>query len=122
MALPLHIIRDIQGFATNGGQMGRNFPNIVSRFELTANSVTSITVPSTEGAKLIAYFSFSKAADVFVQPGSSPTLTLPTGTPDANPSELNPIARVVTAGETLQFLTAASTVYVTISYYEGAFV
>jgi len=122
MALPLHIVRDIQGYVTNGAQMARNFPNVVARVLLTANTVKSITVPSDQGAKLIAYFSFNKAADVFVQPGASPVLAFPSGTADTDPSELNPIARVVTAGQTLQFLTSAATVYVTISYYEGAFV
>jgi hypothetical protein len=122
MALPLHIVRDIQGFMTTGGQTARNFPNIVSRFELTANSVFTITVPTSQGTTLIAYFSFNKAADVFVQGSASPTLAFPAGTADSNVSELNPIARVVTAGQTLQFLTSSSAVYVTISYYEGAFV
>jgi len=118
MALPLYIVRDIQGFVTNGSQMARNFPNNVTRFELTANTPFVTTVPTDQGAKLVAYFSFNKAADVFVQPGAAPTLAFPTGTADHNVNELNPIARIVTAGETLQFLTSASTVYVTISYYE----
>jgi hypothetical protein len=118
MALPLQITRDIQGFTTTGGQTGRDFPNLVQRFELTANSVFDINVPTGNGNKLVAFFSFSKAADVFVQGSASPTLALPTGTADTNPSELNPIARIVYSGQALQFFTAASTVYVTISYYE----
>lgn len=117
MALPLYIVRDTQSIGTNGSQMARNFSNTITRFELTANSVFSTTVPADQGPKLVAYFSFNKAADVFVQPGSSPTLAFPTGTADNDPSELNPIGRIVEAGETLQFLTSSADVFVTISYF-----
>ena len=118
MALPLQITRDIQGFTTTGGQTGRDFPTLVQRFELTANTVFNINVPTGNGNKLVAFFSFTKAADVFVQGSSSPTLAFPTGTADSNLSELNPIARIVYPNQALQFLTSGSTVYVTISYYE----
>jgi len=117
MALPLFIARDTQSIGTNGSQMIRNFSNNITRFEMTANVVFSTTVPTDQGAKLVAYFNFNKAADVFVQPGSSPVLAYPTGTEDHDPSELNPIGRIVTAGETLQFLTSTANVFVTISYF-----
>lgn len=118
MALPLQITRDNQGYMTSGGQTCRDFATYIQRFELTATDVFTIDVPTSQGPKLIAYFSFNKAADVFVQPGASPTLTFPDGTADTNPSELNPIARIVYSGQVLQFLTGDADVYVTISYFE----
>lgn len=117
MILPLQITRDSQGYMTTGSQMGRDFPILVQRVELTADAVKSVTTPTGNGTKMIAYFSFTKAADVFVQPGSSPVLAYPTGTVDTAPSELNPIARIVGAGEVLQFLSSATNPFVTISYY-----
>ena len=83
--------------------------------------MATITVPDEDMGglkKLIARFSFTPTASVYVLPAASPVLALPVSdTAVATLSELNPRFRSVEKGQTLQLITPDANVYVSISYY-----
>lgn len=115
--------RDINGYV---GNYFNALPWSINNqyVELTASSVKEVTVPATlRGDNFIAHITYSdNAADVWVQPSNTPTLTLPTGTVAPTTAQLRPAVRPVVPGQVLQFLySAASTeeglVSVGISYY-----
>lgn len=116
---PYTITRDIQGYPSSGTQMGKHFSEFTQSFLLTATTVLPVTVPLTATAKMVMYINFSYGATVLISPAASPTLIEPTGTVTLGISEivLNGSARNVIGGQALQFLTADTGVYVTLSYY-----
>lgn len=123
MATPIKLyqVRDINGFITRDGA-GLPFSGLNDGFTLTASSITTATVPNSTAPAYLAYFTYTAGADVWVQSGSAPTITLPNGTPGARPSQLRPRARIVVPGQTLQFIyvnadTTDATVTVGIEYY-----
>jgi len=120
MSQPLSIIRDINGYPTTGEFQCLVFTNTAQYFTLTANSVTTVTVPAGNYSRLMANIKAAVAAEdplVWVLPAASPTLTLPSGTVAATLAELNPGCKVVVPGQVLQFLTSQTGVNVSITYY-----
>ena len=91
---------------------------------LTASADTTVTVPGagsvyepTSGIqKFIAVLSYTSGEDVFVALNN--TAAVPAGnTFGASTSEQNPQAKYVKAGDVLHFITAASSVNVTVSFF-----
>lgn len=101
MAQKLKIARDITGVPMGAIQFpaGNSF-----RTTLTANVAQTTTVPA--GCN-IAIFSFTPQG-TFVSQGDN-ALTLPTGSFAQDDSDLNPVARQVTPGATLNFIASATT-------------
>lgn len=113
--------RDIAGYPTTGEQTGTKFTDTAQYFTLTASTVENVTVPRTGATRMLAKFkvvSLTQNAVVWVLPAASPTLTLPTGTVTATTATMNPSAREVVAGQSLQLLTSQADVSVSIEYYE----
>lgn len=116
----LLIFRDVGGNPQSTPDCSRLFSNLNQYLTLTASTVNTAVVPtdiSNPNAVILAYFKFTLGATVWVLPNSSPTLTLPTSTAALTMAEMNPSGRVVTLGQTLQFITADAGVSVGISYY-----
>lgn len=122
MTTALKTQRDLNGNPTTGFNSGNIPSDTCQFFTLTANVVTTVTVPSpTFNSKLFARFTFGVATGnvmVWVLPASAPTLALPSGTVTATIAELNPLPMIVNPGQTLQFLTSESGVAVSIVYFE----
>lgn len=123
MATKFAMTRDINGY--NG--FGLKFTDTAYSAALAATTDTSVTVPSTDSLGglsfalnsepvLIAIFSYTPGAEVWVANGA--TATVPVGSSFAiTSSELNPAGREVKGGDVLHFYTAGSTVNVSISFY-----
>ena len=121
MAKPLQITRDVQGYATSGQQMGRDYPDLAQQIELAASTAQSITVPVNSSSRMLACIAVTPGKTVFMTRNYGSTIVLPTGTLTAVPVEMIPQAaanRIVNGGDVLQFITPDSAVYLTISYYE----
>jgi len=121
MAKPLQITRDVQGYATSGQQMGRDYPDLAQQVELTASTAKSITVPVNSSSRMLACIAITPGKSVFMTRNYNGTIAVPTGTLTAAPVEMIPQAaanRIVYGGDVLQFITPDSNVYLTISYYE----
>jgi len=121
MASPLTIVRDINGYPTTGSETAFPFTDTNQYFFLTPNTPFVVTVPRGNYARLVAYFKYFISTapgnpGVFIQPSATPTLTIPTTTLAATTAELNPSARLVLPGQTLQLITTQAGVGVGISY------
>lgn len=124
--LPLSITRDINGYPMNAEEPALAFAQTGQYVLLVANTVTNVTVPQNPsptfgGRKLLAKFAYGNPSggesQVWVLPGASPVLTLPTTTVTETLSVLSPSAREVLPGQVLQFLTAQANIVVSITYY-----
>jgi hypothetical protein len=117
------LTRDINGY--NG--FGLPFTDTAYSATLTANTDTSLVVPSTnppggnsyEGnakAVLIAIFSFDPGTSVWV--ARNAVASAPAGASfAATSSELNPAARQVYAGDTLHFYSTGTAVNISVLFY-----
>jgi hypothetical protein len=120
MAQPLSIVRDINGYPTTGVFQCLSFTDTAQYFTLTANTIKVVTVPVGNYQRLMANIKVEIETGnpvVWVLPAASPTLTLPSGTVTLTLAEVNPGAKLVLPGQTLQFLTDQTGVSVSITYY-----
>jgi hypothetical protein len=109
MSTAFSIQRDLNGIPSYGIPFGQK----EFKFETTllAGVAQSFTVPvGSQNGKYIAMFSFTTGADCFV--ALNTTATLPTGSFATTETELRPSTRTVKAGDTLSFITPATTCYV----------
>lgn len=115
----LSIVRDINGYPQTQMDDARAFSSANQDFTLTANAITTVTVPSFPNANIgvLAYFYFTSNTEVYVLPAAAPTLTAASGTVRETLATINPLVRPVEQGQTLQFLTANTGVTVSIAYY-----
>ena len=115
----LSVIRDINGYAQTQSNDARAFSSANQDFTLTASSITTITVPFFPNPNIgvLAYFYFTPDTETYVLPAAAPTLTVASGTVRETLATINPLARAVTQGQTLQFLTSDMGVTVSISYF-----
>lgn len=123
MATKFSMTRDINGY--NG--FGLVFTDTAYSCTLTANMNTTLTVPNGDqlggaglsqsaNAKLIAIFTFDPGSTVWV--ANNTAASAPAGaTFAATVSEGNPVARTVTAGDVLNFLTTGTGVNVGVAFY-----
>lgn len=106
-----NMTRDINGY--NG--FGVLFPFDNFQTTLAANTEQHVTVPANY-EKWIAIFSFSPGSNIWV--ANNATATVPGASFASNLSQLNPVARMVSADDVLSFITADSTSpYVNVSFY-----
>lgn len=82
---------------------------------LAAGTAQSVTVP-TNVTK--AFFSYNPGASVWVSVDGT-TAAVPSTSFAATSSVLNPQGRWVQAGQSLSFITADATAYVSIAFYNG---
>lgn len=125
--IPLNISRDITGNPTTGTLTGLKPSDICYYFTLTQDTVKTMLVPGnafpitsqsiSSAPRTLCYFTFGGTGDVWVLPSSAPTLTLPSGTVTATTAILNPTAKELVAGQTLQFLTHGTDVVVGLQFY-----
>lgn len=95
--------RDVNGFVTYGLDPITDSA-YASRFVLAANVSQTVVVPSGPAAYYEAVFSFYSGVEVWVAYAASPSISLPTSTPTVTLTDLNPVARKVAAGITMQFI------------------
>lgn len=106
MSTVLQQIRDASSLMTHPLH-GLPFSEDNGYVVLTASTVKSITVPSSlDGNTFLAFFTYSLGADVWVLPSASPVLTVPDGVYTATKAQLNPAARLVVPGQTIQLIYA----------------
>lgn len=118
MTVKFIITKDINGKNTSGETMGTHFAEVGTRFNLTASTETTTTVPGNGDTNLIAVFNYTSASSVWVQRNGT-TITLPSGTPTATTTVLNPRVREVVSGDTLRFITSGTGVSVSITYFDA---
>ncbi len=113
----LFIAREHGHNTTTGSETIYPYPDTVYRVALTANTVTTLTIPGDiPNQLLMAKFSHSVGTDLWILYNSTATLTIPT-TADSQPSVLNPGNYVVQTGRSLQLLTSFTGVVVDILFY-----
>jgi hypothetical protein len=129
MPVPAFTIRNNGGDYNTQSNNAYKFSDLVIEGELTAATPQTITIPTVSTAvyaaggsptRLLAFFSFTKAANVFLKPDVATTIALPTTTFAVGNTELNPDlsgGREVYAGQQIQLLTADTGVFVTIRLY-----
>jgi len=130
--IPAFTIRNNGGDYNTQSNNAYQFSDAVLNFELTAGTPFTITIPTISSAvqasgastvKLLAFFSFSQGADVFLKPDVLTTIALPTGTAVVGNTELNPQlfgGRQVVIGQQLQLLTSTANVFGTVRLYAMA--
>jgi hypothetical protein len=107
----LTFTQDAAGF----NSFGLMFSADNSKFTLPASTKKTVTAP-TSNSKYLAIFSYEPGAKVWVEPGDV-DIVLPTATPTATRSQLNPACRQVASGETISFKTNDTSVEVGVSFY-----
>lgn len=111
MSTKLNFGRDVQGMNAYAPYFAKDLYSA----ELDASTPTTLTVPSNFKT-WIAVFTYTSAEDVWVSDGG--TAAVPAGATFATTtSVLRPAARLVTAGDVLSFITAASDVNVGVEFY-----
>lgn len=110
MTTPFSMTRDINGY--NG--FGLEFSDSNQGTTLATGVAQSFTVSGGK-AKYLAVFSFEPGASVWV--AKNTPAALPTGAFASVDSIQNPTARVVRQGDTLSFITNATTAYVGVTLY-----
>lgn len=123
MATKWILSRDINGY--NG--FGLPFTDTAYSATLATSTDTSLTVPAVNSPGgssydalvkpiLIAIFSYDPGTSVWV--AKNATASSPAGAAfAATASELNPAARLVSAGDVLHFFTTGTAVNVSVSFY-----
>lgn len=121
MSNAFSLTRDVNGY--NG--FGLQFTDTAYQATLTANTNTTLTVPSgsalgRSGAsinnKFIAIFTFDPGVSVWV--ANNATASNPGGASfAATNSELNPAARLVNGGDVLNFYTTGTGVNASVAFY-----
>lgn len=126
MSTALMLTRDQNNQPILSSEIGLKFSDINQYFVLTANVVTSVTVPVNNSPiygtdKFVAIIRYGNPtgglSQVLVQPSASPLLVFPTGVVTATKATLSPGSREVVPGQVLQFLTSQANIVVSISYY-----
>ena len=129
MTVQAFTIRNSAGDYNTQSNNAYEFSDSVINFELTANTPFTITIPSLSSAvyaaggsatKFLAFFSFSKTANVFLKPDITSVIAFPTGVQAVGNTELNPDlfgGRKVVANQQLQLLTADTGVFGTVRLY-----
>jgi hypothetical protein len=132
MATPLLILNDIAGNRFDLSDCARNFTDTAQYFTLTANVITTVTVPTLPQNPTIAFtatqqitknnllvlITVTPMSSVWVQPNTTSVLALPTGVVTLTTAILNPLGfRGVVSGQEIQFLTADTGVAVSLEYY-----
>lgn len=120
MTTKFNLTRDING--VNG--FGLPFSDTAYNTILSANSEQHFTVPANMGmgasgtsysSQWIALFNFDPGTRVWV--ADNVTAAIPGSSFAATNSELNPAARMVQGGDVLSFITADTSVSVSVSLY-----
>lgn len=129
MTIQAYVVRNSGGDYNSQSNNSWQFSDMVLNFELTANVAYPITIPTPSTAvygaggsptRMLAFFSFSQGADVFLKPDNAATIAFPTGVLVNGNTELNPQlygGREVKAGQTIQLLTSGAAVFGTIRLY-----
>jgi hypothetical protein len=129
MTVQAFTVRNNGGDYNTQSNNAYSFSDVVVNFELTTSTPFTLTIPSPSSAiyaaggsatHFLAFFSYSKAANVFLKPDTVTTIAFPTGVQVTGNTELNTDlygGRLVKAGQELQLLTADTGVYVTVRLY-----
>lgn len=123
MSTKFNMIRDINGF--NG--FGLIFTDTAYSATLAASTNTTLVVPGNMGlggngistqSQWIAIFNFDPGTSVWVSDSATVVASAPAGASfAATISELNPSARLVKGGDTLNFFTTQTGVNVSVLLY-----
>lgn len=118
-------IYNVQKFLGGVNGFGLLFCDSNFSVTLSADSATALAVPATGGIGLssstvnnqyVAIFTYTANEDVFVC--NNDTAAVPAGDSFASSTSMqNPKGLIVKTGDTLSFVTAASSVSVTVSFY-----
>jgi hypothetical protein len=115
---------NISSVTENSSGFGLPFAGIVYSARLAATTDTSLTIPGGASLgkpmdnvnKFIAVISYEDAASVFVAKGEAAAVPA-AGTFGATASELNPPAKIVSAGDVIHFMAVAADTDVTVALY-----
>jgi len=110
---PLVITKDLNGIPTYGLAPSTN----MFGGTLTADTVDGVTVPSTDAYTWLAVFNYQAGTSVWVGVNPSTPITVPSSVFGATECELNPKARQVNAGDSIEFITSDSTAEVSVIFY-----
>jgi hypothetical protein len=113
--LPFSMTRDINGY--NG--FGVTFSSSQWQVLLSTSVISSLTVPTTSEPtykNVMAIFSFTPGASVWVSVNGTPTIPA-SGTFAQCESELNPAGRLVMPGDVLSFITSDIADQVGVTFY-----
>ncbi len=105
------MIRDINGYNGFGLQFSMN----KSSATINSSSNTTLAVP-TYAKNYLAIFSYGAGANVWVSNNAAAAAPL-SATFANTTSELNPSARLVSSGDTLNFFSSGATAYVGVIFY-----
>jgi hypothetical protein len=129
MTVQAFVVRNSGGDYNSQSNNSWQFSDLIPNFLLTQNVPYTVTIPTPSTAvyagggsakKLLAFFSFSQGANVFLKPDTVSVIAFPTGVQVNGNTELNPQlygGREVFAGQSIQLLTADIGVYGTIRLY-----
>lgn len=112
MSTQLLMIKDVYG----NNSFGLPFSTQNYSTTLLANVAQALTVPAATGVtKYLAVFAFEPGAKVWV--ANNATAAKPGASFATSTSTLNPVARVVTVADVLNFITGDTSVEVGVSFY-----
>lgn len=129
MPVPAFTIRNNGGDYNTQSNNAYKFSDLVLEIGLTANTPLTVTIPTISTAvyaaggsptRLLAFFSFNKAANVFLKPDTLSVIAIPGPGVATGNTELNPDlfgGREVFIGQQIQLLTADANVHGTIRLY-----
>lgn len=109
MPTVLQLGKDLNGFCT----YRMDFSDTGYQTALSAGTAQNILVPENVNE---AWFSYSAGSNVFVNPNG--TASLPGGSFTQTYQDLNPVARRVSPGQQLSFV-SSQTAYVNVSFYRN---
>ena len=110
MTTKFNMIRDINGYNGFGLQFSDSNFNTI----LATGVAQTVTAP-TDNEYYLAIFAFEPGARVWV--AKNTTAAVPSSSVAATNSILNPVARLVSSGDTLSFITNDTTVEIGVSFY-----
>lgn len=117
MTVPLFTVRSFNGYPTSGFNTCFHSTDIALQFTLTASTAKTITIPGNTNTVMAMYITYTPNSEVWFQPNVLTTLVLPTGTVTATSAVMNPRARQVFAGQQIQFMTAASSISISLEFF-----
>jgi hypothetical protein len=117
-AAPCLLGRDNGGYPIQTSDIALPFPNLTQTFELTQNMVTTVTVPAQPATRMYAKIKYTANIDVWVEGDALHTAAVPSTSIGVGTQELCPESRIVSQGQTIQFITGSATAcWVSISYW-----
>lgn len=111
------LARDWGGYPVQTSNIALPFSTLSQSIPLTANVLSTITVPANPATRLLALFRYTAGSDVWVQGDNYSVLAIPVAL-EVSTKELNPESRIVTVNQTIQLITADTGVIVNITYYQ----